>query len=208
MTIYPEVQKRAQEEIDRVVGKDRLPTLEDRESLPYVDAIVKETLRWHPVAPMGIPHHSTEDDIVNGYFIPKGSMLFANIWHFTHDPEVHPDPLEFKPERFLAEGGHEPEPDPHKFVFGFGRRACPGNLLADRTLYLTVAQSLAVFDVSKSADNVDCKPDFQPGVVSHPAPYKNSVKPRSPHHEKLIKSLADTYPWKQSDGRALERMAQ
>ncbi|KAI1814974.1 putative cytochrome P450 oxidoreductase OrdA-like protein [Poronia punctata] len=208
MTLYPEVQKRAQEEIDRVIGRDRVPTLADRENLPYVDALVKETLRWHPVAPMGLPHQSTEDDVVNGYFIPKGSMLFANVWHFTHDPEVHPDPLSFKPERFLAEGGHVPEPEPHRFVFGFGRRICPGNMLAERTLYLTVAQSLAVFDISKTAGVEYNKPEFQSGVVSHPAPYKTTIQPRSPHHEALIKSLEDKYPWKQSDGRVLERMAQ
>jgi cytochrome P450 len=80
MTVSPEVQKRAQEEIDRVVGTDRLPTVADRENLPYVDAVVKEVLRWHPVAPMGLPHTSTEDDICNGYLIPKGAMLFANVW--------------------------------------------------------------------------------------------------------------------------------
>lgn len=80
MTIYPDVQKRAQEEIDRVVGNNRLPTLTDRDHLPYINAVVKETLRWHPVAPMGLPHQSTEDDVCEGYFIPKGSMLFANVW--------------------------------------------------------------------------------------------------------------------------------
>lgn len=80
MTVFPEVQKRAQEEIDRIVGTDRLPTVADREKLPYVDSVVKEVLRWHPVAPMGLPHTSTDDDICNGYLIPKGAMLFANVW--------------------------------------------------------------------------------------------------------------------------------
>ncbi|KAI0813661.1 putative cytochrome P450 oxidoreductase OrdA-like protein [Xylaria sp. FL0064] len=211
MTIYPEVQRRGQEEIDRVVGKDRLPTLDDRDDLPYVDAIVKETLRWHPVAPMGLPHQSTEDDICEGYFIPKGSMLFANVWHFTHDPEVHREPEAFKPERFLAVDGHEPEPDPHKFVFGFGRRICPGSILADETLFLMVAQSLAVFNMTRfSRDGIDaeCKPEFQAGVVSHPSPFKNAIKPRSLQHEELIKSLEDIYPWQQSDGKVLEHISQ
>ena len=80
MMVYPEVQKTAQEEIDRVVGSDRLPTMTDREHLPYIEAVVKETLRWHPVAPMSLPHTSTEDDICEGYFIPKGSMLLTNVW--------------------------------------------------------------------------------------------------------------------------------
>jgi len=80
MTLYPEVQRKAQEEIDGVVGTDRLPSFQDRQNLPYVDAIVKEVLRWHPVAPMGIPHMTTEDDVYEGYLIPKGALLLPNIW--------------------------------------------------------------------------------------------------------------------------------
>lgn len=80
MTLYPDVQKKAQAEIDEVVGTGRLPGFEDRENLPYTNALVKESLRWHPVGPMGLPHVSTEDDMYEGYFIPKGSLLLANIW--------------------------------------------------------------------------------------------------------------------------------
>ena len=80
MSLYPEVQRKTQEEIERVIGTDRLPTFDDRDNLPYVDAIVKEALRWHPVAPMGVPHMTTEDDIYEGYFIPKGALLLPNIW--------------------------------------------------------------------------------------------------------------------------------
>jgi hypothetical protein len=81
MTLFPEVQLKAQEEIDRIVGTKRLPNFEDRANLPYVDAIVKEVLRWHPVGPIGLPHMTTEDDIFNGYLIPKGALMFANIWY-------------------------------------------------------------------------------------------------------------------------------
>ncbi|OTA95517.1 hypothetical protein M434DRAFT_393743 [Hypoxylon sp. CO27-5] len=206
MTVYPEVQRKAQEEIDRVVGKDRLPTMEDRENLPYIEAVLKEVLRWQPVAPMALPHTSTEDDICEGYFIPKGSMLLANVWHFTHDPDVYHDPMTFKPERFLAIEGREPEPDPHMFVFGFGRRICPGRYLADNALYLNIAQSLAVFSISKAVENgQEIEPIIkpEPGVVSHPSPYKNILKPRSPHHERLIRSIEDIYPWQESDSRTL-----
>lgn len=80
MTVYPEVQRKAQEEIDRVIGSERLPGFEDRENLPYIDAIVKEILRWNPVGPMGLPHMTTEDDIYEGYLIPKGAVILANIW--------------------------------------------------------------------------------------------------------------------------------
>jgi len=80
MAICPSVQAKAQQEIDRVIGTKRLPTCADRERLPYVDAMVKEVLRWHPVAPMGLPHTSTKEDVINGYCIPEGSMIFANVW--------------------------------------------------------------------------------------------------------------------------------
>ena len=80
MTVYPEVQNTAQDEIDRIVGQSRLPTVADRVNLPYVEATLKELLRWNPVAPMSLPHMSSEDDTYEGYFIPKGSMLLPNIW--------------------------------------------------------------------------------------------------------------------------------
>lgn len=83
MTLYPEVQRKAQEEIDRVLGAGRLPKMTDRANLPYIDAVVKETLRWHPVAPMGIPHMSVEDDMYEGYHIPKGSLFLPNIWYIS-----------------------------------------------------------------------------------------------------------------------------
>ncbi|KAF4473096.1 O-methylsterigmatocystin oxidoreductase [Fusarium albosuccineum] len=206
MTIFPDVQKKAQEEIDRVIGHDRLPTSSDRPSLPYIEATVKEVLRWHPVAPMGLPHTSTEDDICEGYFIPKGSMLFANVWHFTHDPEVYDEPMSFKPERFLETEGLETAPDPHMFVFGFGRRICPGRILADNALYLNIAQSLAVFDISRDDEAPEPKAEFTPGVVSHPEAFKAVIKPRSSEHENLIRAVEKRFPWEDSDAKILEGM--
>jgi cytochrome P450 len=80
MALYPEVQRKAQEEIDDVIGTDRLPTLSDRGSLPYVEAIVLELLRWQPITPLNIPHATTEDDVFEGMFIPKGSVIMVNQW--------------------------------------------------------------------------------------------------------------------------------
>lgn len=80
MMAYPDVQAKAQEEIDKVIGGDRLPVAADRRCLPFVDAIVKEVLRWHPVAPMILPHTSTEDDVFEGYFIPKNAIIMVNVW--------------------------------------------------------------------------------------------------------------------------------
>ncbi len=80
MAMYPDIQRKAQEELDRVVGRTRLPDFEDRNNLPYVNAVVKELTRWNVVAPMGLPHAALEDDEYNGYFIPKGSIVIANVW--------------------------------------------------------------------------------------------------------------------------------
>jgi cytochrome P450 len=125
MTIFPEVQRQAQKELDRVIGGTRLPVSKDRDNLPYIVAVMKETHRWHLVLPMGLPHTSTEEDTCRGYRIPKGAMLLANSWWFTHDPSVYPDPMAFRPERFLETPTHKPEPDPRNFIFGYGRRICP-----------------------------------------------------------------------------------
>jgi cytochrome P450 len=83
MSKFPEFQQKAQEEIDRVVGTDRLPDYEDRSKLPYVEALLKETFRWHPIAPIGVPHVTTKDDSCGGYSIPKGAMIIPNIWYVS-----------------------------------------------------------------------------------------------------------------------------
>lgn len=80
MSLYPEIQRKAQAEIDQVIGQDRLPTFSDRPNLPYIEALLMELLRWQPVVPMAIPHMSSEEDIINGYYIPKDSVILPNIW--------------------------------------------------------------------------------------------------------------------------------
>lgn len=80
MVNFPSVQRKAQEEIDQIIGNDRLPGFDDRPSLPYVEALYREVLRWHPVFPAGVPHYSTEADYYKGYYIPKGTMVIPNTW--------------------------------------------------------------------------------------------------------------------------------
>ncbi|KAL0931244.1 cytochrome p450 oxidoreductase [Colletotrichum truncatum] len=209
MTLYPDIQKKAQAEIDRVIGSERLPNLDDRENLPYIEALLSEVFRWHPIAPMGIGHASSEDATFNGYFIPAGAIVVGNIWWFTHDPAVYKDPMEFRPERYVDGQGHEPETDPRKYVFGFGRRICPGRLLAENTLYLTIVQVLAVFNIEKKIiDGKVIEPEekFLPGLISHPAHFETSIKPRSPHHEQLIRSVEQVYPWRKSHAEVFEKV--
>ena len=81
MTLYPEVQRKAQAEVDAVVGPDRLPSFQDRDRLPYVSAICNELLRWLPVGPLGVPHRLIEDDEYNGHLLPKGSIFIVNLWY-------------------------------------------------------------------------------------------------------------------------------
>ncbi|OOF97574.1 hypothetical protein ASPCADRAFT_129254 [Aspergillus carbonarius ITEM 5010] len=202
MALFPEVQRKAQEELDAVVGTNRLPQYEDREQLPYINALVKEVLRWHPVVPMSLAHTPIKDDTIEGYSIPKGATVLANIWEFTHNPDVYADPMAFNPDRFLASEGHLPERDPHLLVFGFGRRVCPGRNLADANVFLTVVQSLAVFDISKPVEDgkvKDITAEFLPGVISHPAPFTVSIRPRSAAHLGLIRTLEQKYPWEKSN---------
>ncbi|KAL3490239.1 cytochrome P450 [Aspergillus germanicus] len=200
MALHSEVQKKAQEELDRVLGSNKLPTFEDRSKLPYIDAIVKESLRWHPVAPMGIPHMCTEDDVYEGYRIPKGSLIMANIWTFTHDAETYKDPETFNPSRFLS---LNPEVDPHTLSFGFGRRICPGRILADSTVFLTIAKSLAVFDIRPDGEN-NVRKEFLPGVISHPVPFKLRITPRSMVAEELVRAVEREVPWGKGDSELIE----
>ncbi|OJT05250.1 O-methylsterigmatocystin oxidoreductase [Trametes pubescens] len=188
IALHPEVQARAQEEIDRVVGTHRLPDFADRDRLPYVTAIMKEILRWHPPAPTGIPHLLKEDDVYRGYHIPKGSIVMGNVWGIAHDPTLYPDPLAFKPERYLAEDGTFDcsTNDPSRYVFGFGRRVCPGKFFAEDLAWLTVAQFLAVMTVTIPAGCAPPKVEFVSGAISRPVPFKCEIRPRSGTAAQLI----------------------
>ena len=209
MTAFPHVQIKAKEEIDRVVGVERLPGFQDRDSLPYVEAVVKETLRWQPLAPVGPPHMSEQEDEHNGYRIPKGAILLPSIKWFSADGGVYKDPESFKPERFL---GPDEEPSPYAYVFGFGRRICPGRLLADSTLFLTIAQSLAVFDIGKAIQRASDKV-IEPvigttaGLVAHPLPFKCRVVPRSEKHAMLIRAIGAEHPWEDGDAKSLRGLS-
>ncbi|KAF9260207.1 cytochrome P450 [Marasmius fiardii PR-910] len=176
MTLYPAVQRRAQDEIDAVVGRERLPDIDDRSALPYVNALIKEIMRWAPVVPQGLPHRVTEDDDYMGYRIPKGATVFANIWAIMRDPALYSDPMVFDPTRFLPNNGLDtPEPDPRKFAFGFGRRVCPGAQFAEDALFFNISRILATFDVRKAVgeDGKEISPEikFSSTITSHAKPF-------------------------------------
>ncbi|TCD70035.1 hypothetical protein EIP91_005287 [Steccherinum ochraceum] len=190
MIHHPHMMKKAQEQIDRVVGRDRMPGFSDRPHLPYIRALVREILRWRPAGPMGIPRRAAEDDWYEGYFIPKGSILISNIWATNRDPALYTDPEEFIPERHLDPTetiDFAPE-NTHNLghtSFGFGRRGCVGVTFASQSLFINIAQLLWAFDVKKAfdADGNEITPSLtdviDAGVTVGPASFQCRLVPRS-----------------------------
>ncbi|KAI9467400.1 cytochrome P450 [Lactarius psammicola] len=183
MTLYPEVQRKAQAEIDQVVGNSRLPDFSDQDALPYVQAVLKEVLRWHPVAPLGGPRKIIESDIYDGYFIPAGSTIIPNTWGMMHDPAVFAEPDRFQPERWLA-------PDAPAFpnqVFGFGARQCPGRILARASVWSNIAGILAAFDITPTEDGPP-EEAYSSGAVSYVKPFRCNIQPRSEAAASLVRA--------------------
>ncbi|KAG1797908.1 cytochrome P450 [Suillus variegatus] len=169
--------KKAQAEIDAIVGTDRLPSFADRDSLPYIEALVKEILRWNVVAPTGVMHCVSEDDIHAGHYIPKGSVVIPNVWFMLHDPRTYANSSQFRPEHFLDNDGKDPKPEPRTICFGFGRRLSRYDYrrhsrlhLADASVWIFAVMSLAAFDISKAVENgVEITPEVDPstGTIRH-----------------------------------------
>ncbi|TCD61769.1 hypothetical protein EIP91_007971 [Steccherinum ochraceum] len=189
MMFYPSAQARAQVELDRVVGSSRLPEFADRPNLPYLSAVVKETLRWRAVAPLGVMHCLTEDDEYRGMYIPKGTVVIPNISAMLHDKTEYADPDDFNPSRFLPNGDCPPAPDPARAAFGFGRRICPGRFFADDQLFITIASILHVFNITRPMSihgvPLDFKVDWASGIVAVPTPFPCTIRTK-PGAELLI----------------------
>ncbi|CAL1695170.1 unnamed protein product [Somion occarium] len=190
MVLHPEIQKKAHKEVDQILGARRLPSFSDRHALPYIDAIVNECLRWHPVIPLSVPHRLMQDDEYKGYFLPKGSLLIPNSWAILHDENVYPNPLIFNPDRFLKDGVRNPDvPDP-EVSFGFGRRLCPGRFMAKESLWIAIASLLATFEFRKSigpdGSPITPEEEYIPGFLSHPKPFPCDIRPRSEERVALI----------------------
>ncbi|KAN0093301.1 Cytochrome P450 [Tylopilus felleus] len=183
MLQHPEVQERAHAEIEAVVGPDRLPNFDDRPNLPYVEAVLLEMLRLYPVAPLGVPHATTADDIYGDIFIPKGSTVVANIWAIERNEDAYPEPDVFKPERFFIDGKLTEEKATDSLGYGFGRRLCPGRYAADAAIWISMVLILSVFKITTARDErgeeVEFEPTFSYGVTTAPGPFPCSIKPRS-----------------------------
>jgi len=190
MMLSPDIQKRAQAELDSVTGRERLPTFEDRPRLPFVDAVCREILRWRPVAPVGIPHAVTKDDVYAGFFIPKGAMVIGNIWSILQDPARYPEPDMFKPERFLNADGTLLDDPVLMSVFGFGKRICPGRHFADAILFISIASLFSAFNIERGEKGGDKLSDYTTigALLSFPNRFPCSFVPRDNNARELILS--------------------
>ena len=168
----PEVQQRLHRELDQVIGPDRLPELEDKKNLPYLEATMTETLRLSSLLSLSVPHKTTVDTTLQGYSIPKGTTVLTNLWSLHHDPEIWDDPDAFRPERFLDEEGNFVPPKADRFLpFSAGRRVCLGESLARIELFLVLARLLHSF---KFENPTSCDlPSLEPvtGLVLMPRPF-------------------------------------
>ncbi|KAG2140242.1 cytochrome P450 [Suillus bovinus] len=192
MVSYPDVQKRAQAEIDLVVGRDRLPTFEDRASLPYVESVLRETLRWQPIIPL-VPRATSSDDIYDGYFIPKGATIICNIWNISRDEKRYPNASTFIPERFMDANGGLTDDDPAEYVFGFGRRICAGRYAADASMWSAIVTMLATVEFSFAKDDqgnaMQFTPQFTTGFTHSVTVFPCSISPRPHVHSELLDTL-------------------
>ncbi|MED6214590.1 hypothetical protein PIB30_104485, partial [Stylosanthes scabra] len=174
----PHELEKAKQELDEKIGKERYINESDMNKLPYLQAIVKETLRLYPAAPLAAPHELTENCTLGGYNIKKGTWLITNIWKINTDPSVWSDHLEFRPEKFLTTHkdidvrGHHFELLP----FGGGRRICPGISFGLQMLHFVLASFLHSFEI-QSAPIVDMSATLGL-VIAKTTPLKIMVKPR------------------------------
>jgi cytochrome P450 len=144
--LNPDPMKRAQDEIDRVVGRKRLPTWADQANLPYLHALIQELHRWATATPMAFLHATSEADTYRGKYIPKGATVIANVYAIHTNPAYYPEPEKFRPERFLD------NPNLRHYAFSVGRRECPGQHVADASLYIGISRILWAFDIKPKVD--------------------------------------------------------
>ncbi|KAG8884710.1 hypothetical protein FRB97_003494 [Tulasnella sp. 331] len=169
MVLYPDVQARVRAELDHIFG-DRLPNVESHASTPYLNAVILETLRWHPTLPAGLPHLLKQDDVYKGYHIPAGTLVLFNTWGILHDEKRFPNHATFNPDRYLpgTHGGEGREKDvqdsdnaplsPWVVAFGYGRRSCQGIPLVESGLWIAMATILSTFEILPKTDPKTMKP--------------------------------------------------
>ncbi|GLV43690.1 Cytochrome P450 304a1 [Carabus blaptoides fortunei] len=135
---HPECRNKMQKEIDEVVGCGRLPTLDDRQYMPYTESVIREVLRKETLVPLGVSHRVTVDTTLRGYSMPKNTLIYTLLNGAHMDEKVWGDPENFRPERFITEAGTLVKKD-FSIPFGAGKRLCAGETFARNSLFLLVA---------------------------------------------------------------------
>lgn len=182
---YPHWQTRMHAEVNEVVGTSRLPDFSDLPHLPTVRACMKETLRWRPVTSGGLPHQVTRDDVYDGYHIPTGANIHPNQWAIHRDPELYPDPETYNPARWLEPGWPTYRaplsvyPNLQNYSnFGFGRRICVGQNIAERNLMILAARLAWAVDVQAPDGRMPPLYDYHSGFNSYPKRFEVNVEGR------------------------------
>ncbi|XP_067678545.1 cytochrome P450 2B19-like [Haliotis asinina] len=185
MVNFPGVQKKIQEEIQRVVGKDRLPGLDDRDKMPYTRAAELELYRYYTPAGLPGPRNTTQDCSYKGYSIPKGTRAIYNVWRVHHDESFWENPSTFDPNRFLDENGEllpsEDEKRQRLMTFGVGKRSCIGEKLARVRIFLGLTSILQNFNLTRDPSEPFPQTDpstYESTFILTPPPYKLQLKPR------------------------------
>ncbi|KAG1849239.1 cytochrome P450 [Suillus subluteus] len=169
--IHTDAQARVQGELDSVMGRTRLPRFDDQEMLPQVTAFMLESMRWRPVSLGGFAHRATKDIVWKNYLIPAGATVIGNHWAIANDPEVFPEPQKFNPQRWIDDAGRVRD-DLRFFTFGFGRRVCPGQHVANRSIFINTALILWAFRLSENpAAKIDTLA-LSDTATTHAAPFE------------------------------------
>ncbi|KAH8998178.1 cytochrome P450 [Lactarius akahatsu] len=189
----PDIQAKAHAELDTVIGRDYWPTAEDEQRLPYIRAIIKEVERAHAPFWMATPHYSTEDFVYNGMYIPQNTVVVLNCYNIHHNEEKYPDPFSFNPDRYLgntltcAESSKLPNAmDRDHWMFGAGRRICPGIHVAERELWLAISRLLWAFDIRALPDEPISLEEYEGESGRTPMPYRVMLTPRHDRVQALL----------------------
>jgi len=173
---HPDIQKKVQQEIDDVIGRERTPAMTDQKAMPYAEANIMEAQRLASIVPLSVFRCAREDTSLAGYSIPNKTIIVPNLWAIHHDPEIFPEPFRFNPDRFIAADGSLKRPD-ELIPFGLGKRQCLGESLARMELFLYFTNMLQHFTF-KPAEGAEITLEYEYSIILEPNEQKLRAIPR------------------------------
>ncbi|KAF9258035.1 cytochrome P450 [Marasmius fiardii PR-910] len=201
MPSHSEIQAKAHEELDRVLGHENWPTPEDEHQLPYIRAIIKEVLRCQPPFWMATPHASDRDFVYRGMFIPAKTVMVLNCYSLHHNEARYEDPFTFNPERYFGDNLSSMESaklpnamDRDHWAFGVGRRICPGMPIAEKEIFLAIARLLWAFKIGAVPEEPPCLEKYEGTSGRTPLPFRGNLVPRHEHVHRVLGTFQSRYP--------------